>query len=51
MMDSVGQSLYVVEIVLMCVLAMRPLCSGVLVILCRWQIVSRAAWDLREGRP
>jgi hypothetical protein len=34
-MDSVSQWLYVVEMVWMCDLAMRPLYPGVFIILCR----------------
>jgi hypothetical protein len=35
MMDFVGQWLYVVEMVWMCVLALWPLYPGVFIILCR----------------
>jgi hypothetical protein len=51
MMDSVGQWVYVVEIVRMCDLAMWPLYPGVFMILWRWHSVSCAAWASREGRP
>jgi hypothetical protein len=51
MMDSVGQWVYVVEMVRMCVLAMWPLYPGVFIILWRYHTVSCAAWALREGRP
>jgi hypothetical protein len=40
MMDFVGQLVYVVEMVRICVLAMWPMYPGVFMILCRWRTVS-----------